>query len=131
MTFEPWVKTAETPDELVTREAWQTKQAVIFMVGNSSYKLLFRIKAEMVADVGSWDEERGQLMMRSFTEAREFLRVALGVIEGAEARILIAGTAADAADARKAVHHERRSPRRRTDPPGPRVRPIGHRIRAA
>lgn len=98
MQFEPWVKTDDLPNEFVTRERWQALQSALFMVANYSYKQMFRSKAEMVADVASWDEDRGELMMRAFIDVRGFLASALEVVDSAEVRILVAGASSDADD---------------------------------
>lgn len=88
--FEPW---SEAERVGVDRDGVKQDLAVVSMLLPFCYRLMFKTKAELMADVATWDEEKGRLIAKSFIETTEFLKVASTLIEAAEARILVAGAA--------------------------------------
>lgn len=91
LQFEPWPD--KNRQEASLRANTKDGLQLAGMLIPYCYGLMFKTKAELAAEIEEWDEERGRLIMEGFLATHDFLKAATTLVNGAEARILIAGGA--------------------------------------
>ncbi len=92
INFEPWV---HTDDEWKppTNEQWAKLANPHLVILRIAWITMFKTKSEVMGIVRDLDEETGADLMDRFTYTRDFFKGMLAIMEGAEARIICAGTA--------------------------------------
>lgn len=99
MDFQPWE--GDPKHFPLTVDEWQRKTHLLLVVSEFSHRLMHKSKAEIMSIVDGWSEEEGQLAMRSFIDATDFLKALTAMTSAAETRILVAGCTLEEEEAKQ------------------------------
>jgi len=92
VNFEPW---EHSPDEWAppSDEEWSRLANPYLVTLRIAWMVHFKTKAEVMDIVDDLDDDSGRELMGGFVSTVGFFKGALAILEGAEARILCAGSA--------------------------------------
>ena len=95
--FEPW---QHGPDDRPppSHEEWMKMAKTHLFVLHMAWGAMFKTKAELMTHLERLDNDTGLALMQGFTTATAFFECMLALLNGAETRILVAGSALELQD---------------------------------
>lgn len=95
--IEPW---QHGPDDRPppSGDEWVKMIETHLLVLHMAWGMMFKTKAELMADLERLDNGTGTTLMQGFDAATTFLECMLALLHGAEARILVAGSTMELRD---------------------------------